>query len=543
MRVLGAVPLLFLLAVGAPGQLEDERLGVSGAVMYMGTREPVPGVSVRLWKDGAEVATVRADARGRFTFSGLAPGRYRLIPDGEAGQRLRDVDVGGDLVSQDVEVWLRSSSRISGRVTDADGHPIARAAVRLETVRWVVGSNRLLVDATTRTDEDGQFEFHATPGRRYYLEFDEYGESWGTPLWYPGVSDPSNAVPLEVRAGIDIPAVNMTVQEADETHRVRISLPGARDVYGLLSPGASVIPDGAHILGGIRLFGTVDRSYDWFTFGELGEDVWESPDLPPGDYEVLLRYAPAVWRRLAEAPDLELSYRHALDPIARVRVEIEDRDLDLGAIAPDPRANASGRAVVRPSGEPPHAFDFSLTYLDLIGEAYRTFTATRGSFLVEGLAPGLWRFEAIGMPPDWYVASVTSGGRDVLREGLEGGVRVDPIVIVVAADSARIQGVVRDEDSRLVPDAVVVLIPPAGKRGPVLSFPSAAADEGGAFSLERVPPGAYRLVALDVAGRPLLAAYPEDPRFVRSYEPRGRLITVDPGARMTIDAEAIPIDE
>jgi hypothetical protein len=72
-------------------------------------------------------------------------------------------------------------------------------------------------------------------------------------------------------------------------------------------------------------------------------------------------------------------------------------------------------------------------------------------------------------------------------------------------------------------------------------FPNAEADMWGAFVLEDVPPGEYRLLALDAAGRPTINPYWQSPDFLRQYELRGELITVDPGARLTINPEAIPL--
>jgi hypothetical protein len=49
------------------------------------------------------------------------------------------------------------------------------------------------------------------------------------------------------------------------------------------------------------------------------------------------------------------------------------------------------------------------------------------------------------------------------------------------------------------------------------------------------------LLALDLLGRRLAGVYWQSPDFLRQYEFRGELITVDPGARLTINPEAIPL--
>jgi hypothetical protein len=46
-------------------------------------------------------------------------------------------------------------------------------------------------------------------------------------------------------------------------------------------------------------------------------------------------------------------------------------------------------------------------------------------------------------------------------------------------------------------------------------------------------------LSIDVAGVPYGHPFWEDPAFLRQYELRGERITVDPGARLTINPEAI----
>jgi hypothetical protein len=89
----------------------------------------------------------------------------------------------------------------------------------------------------------------------------------------------------------------------------------------------------------------------------------------------------------------------------------------------------------------------------------------------------------------------------------------------------------------LVPGAWIVLIPPVNLRGPLASFPTTVANVSGVYVLEDVPPGEYRLLALDLAGLPIGVA--EAPEFLRQFERRGELITVGPGARMIVNPEAI----
>jgi hypothetical protein len=145
------------------------------------------------------------------------------------------------------------------------------------------------------------------------------------------------------------------------------------------------------------------------------------------------------------------------------------------------------------------------------------------------------------LPDGWYVESVRSGGIDLLRDALlVGGGPVSPVEVVIANDAVRIEGVVRDGSDQLVPDARVILIPPFAVRGPLTQFPEVEADASGGYTLERVPPGQYRLLALDLEGRDPNVNW-DSPDFLRQYELRGEVITLDPGARLTIDPEAIPL--
>jgi hypothetical protein len=112
---------------------------------------------------------------------------------------------------------------------------------------------------------------------------------------------------------------------------------------------------------------------------------------------------------------------------------------------------------------------------------------------------------------------------------------------VLADDAAQIAGAARRDDGSLVPHARIVLVPGPNRRDSMTDFPTVEADERGVYTLEDIPPGEYRILALDVAGRTDLHPYWENPEFLRRYERLGERITVDPASRIVIDPTTISL--
>jgi hypothetical protein len=95
---------------------------------------------------------------------------------------------------------------------------------------------------------------------------------------------------------------------------------------------------------------------------------------------------------------------------------------------------------------------------------------------------------------------------------------------------------VRDKEDRPVPESRVILIPPAGSRGPFTEIRTAVTDLAGGFALSNVQPGDYRVVA-DVFHdvRLLEIRYWELPEWLRRFELRGQQLRVDPNGEVQID--------
>jgi hypothetical protein len=226
--------------------------------------------------------------------------------------------------------------------------------------------------------------------------------------------------------------------------------------------------------------------------------------------------------------------------------------VDIGLVPSVPKVSLAGRVVVAPESNGADLNLEALLPFWLLDSERGGATMTRllatdreGQLTPVSLHPGVFSFFALpqALPDGWYVGSVRSGGRDVLRNGLLVGGEPSPIEIVLRDDAAQIQGVARDAGRTLLGDARIVLIPPESERSALARFPTTRAAPDGSYLLSGVPPGEYRLIALDTVGRSDRIEYWESPDFLRQYELRGELITVDPGARLTINPEAIRLVE
>lgn len=99
------------------------------------------------------------------------------------------------------------------------------------------------------------------------------------------------------------------------------------------------------------------------------------------------------------------------------------------------------------------------------------------------------------MPVDTYLASAVQSGRNVLLDKITISDRSEPLEVKVRRGPAKLTGMVTDSQGRRVPHASIVRSPE-----PLLSETrlrdlnrSFRADQNGAFRLEGIMPGAYRV--------------------------------------------------
>jgi beta-lactamase regulating signal transducer with metallopeptidase domain len=128
-----------------------ERGTFRGRLLAAESGAPLPGG--RLCLDTGLVLT--ADARGRFSVGGLARRGHEAFVVAPGRMRLRVLFDTTGRADTELDVPVPRSSKIVGRVTDADGKPIPGAYVGRHTSGTFFSINALFVPC----DKDGRFEY------------------------------------------------------------------------------------------------------------------------------------------------------------------------------------------------------------------------------------------------------------------------------------------------------------------------------------------------------------------------------------------------
>ena len=221
---------------------------VSGRVVTAAEGSPLQWARVTLVQEHAGrhplMYGATSDANGHFTLKDVTPGRYnfRATRNGYVDQSYRSDGTGdGALLSlrprqevADVIFRLISAAVITGRVTNEDGAPMVRArvlALRRATEEEMIEqglpvSKKLDVTAVAGalTDDRGQYRIFGLEPGEYYLTVTDLSEpdvnlpldqdyfvqkalgSDYAPVFFPGVSQLSQAQPISVGAGEESPA-------------------------------------------------------------------------------------------------------------------------------------------------------------------------------------------------------------------------------------------------------------------------------------------------------------------------------------------------
>ena len=219
------------LAGRAPG------VSISGQAVRRddeGPREKagVAGLHLVVEGEGARHELV-TDAAGRYSVSGLSPGKYKItlrVPDGLTdSQPEREVEV-ADRGCAVEDFYVFDNGRVSGRVIDPDGKSVANLTVALRDA-GVAEGERAKSPVLTSADEEGRFKFEGLPAGRYLLgvRLSEYGspgdlENAYPRTFYPAAERAEEAEVIELKQGEELKGRDLRLppRRAEASIRVKV---------------------------------------------------------------------------------------------------------------------------------------------------------------------------------------------------------------------------------------------------------------------------------------------------------------------------------
>jgi len=493
----------------------------------------------------------KTDSNGRFAFKNLDAGTYRLsvASDGYArqdyGQRIlygsgTPVNLAAGQALKDVTVRLIPTGTVTGNIRDQAGRPVVGAPVQLLKPSFnAIGQRSFQSVGSARTDDRGEYRLYwITPGRYYLAAGSDPGPgsgprgARGSPnevqgdvfslTYFPGVTDISQAAPVEVLPDQEVSAIGMVVARQQR-----------RSVRGRVIDGRTGQPPASinigleyqNLTGGFGSFSS-GQSYDRAT------GAFELRNVVPGLYAItasVVDYNPTdTGTRFVSAP------RAA----ARVPVEVSNADVEGVILVLAPSGDIPGRVTVegRSGSELPR----TVISLRRSGTVNTPSTSSNldGSFTIQNVTPGEYVVAVTVLQPGHYVKEIRYNQVDVLNQPLQFSASDSGLMtVVLSPDPGEVQGIVVDAKSQPTPGAVTVLVPQQNRDRPEL-YKSTTTDSTGRFTITGVAPGDYKLFAWEAIE--LFGYYDQD--LLRRVETQGKAIRIAESSKETVEVKAIPVE-
>jgi hypothetical protein len=501
---------------------------------------PAPVAPVPAAQNGPAARPVminkETDEQGRFVFSNLDAGQYRLSAERQGFLRQSwgarkysggntPVTVGDGQTVKAIDFRLMPQGVIVGKVLDEDGEPIAGVQVRAQRSFTRNGVKVWNTMANATTSDIGEYRLpELKPGRYLVMAVPRMNavnitnspstealpatpELTYAATYYPSTPDASSAVPAEVGEGGEVPNVDIRLVKT-RVFRVRgkvTGLPPAGDgrragnVQVILSPR-----DGT-------------RSGEQFLMGQARgpEGTFEIRNVPPGQYLAHAQTQGGGQPQYAGVTPVDIVGSHADGVVLQMAtggdvqgtVKVTDTDVlpDLSKL----------QVLLRPVG--------------FGGQAPRARVGEDLAFTLKGVPPVRYAVTATGFPDTCFVKSIRYGGADVTPEGVEmtsGGA----MEVVLSATAAAVDVVVSAGDNKAATGAQVLVL----KEGVPDSVRTA--DENGMLSLKGLKPASYRIIAWEDVDPDLLW----DTDYLRKFANEGKSVKLDASGHEALQLKAIP---
>jgi Carboxypeptidase regulatory-like domain/Dioxygenase len=425
---------------------------VSGKVTIKG--KPAPGVVVGMRRSQSPQfnPTLKAttDQEGNYRVSDLPTGSYLVAPIAPAFVVSDENNPNGQIVVitegetvEGIDFELVRGGVITGKVTDADGHPIIEERINLLSIDQR-NQNRPDYSYSSRilTDDQGVYRmFGIRPGQYKVSVSQESGNvSVGVgrghaafrTTFYPDATDPAKAAVVEVDEGTEATKIDITLSPT---------------VSGFSAKGRVVDESGKPVPNmsiGLSRIVTLDASNSSSSEGPTGalsdkQGEFRLQNLPPGKYSILIY--PSAESDLRTEPNT---------------FEVIDQDVTGLLIKCSSAAGLSGVVVLEGSNSNSAAAKFSQLFIgaaiygDSTNPAFgrSSWIKSDGSFRIGGFPSGTAKFWLGGDAHGGLAITRIERDGVVHRNGIQikNGEQVTGIRVVVVQNNGAIRGVVKMEN-------------------------------------------------------------------------------------------------
>lgn len=476
----------------------DSKATISGKVTLKG--KPAPGVVVglRLTEPAQTDPTFKAttDQDGKYLIAEVPQGKYVIAPVVHAFVTANVNNFDGQSVIvkegeniEGIDFDLLRGGVITGKITDADGHPIVEEGVNLLSV----DSSRSPSHLRVQTDDRGIYRIFGIRPGRYKVSVGQESVYRGVgrgrralPItFYPEAREAAKAAVIEVGEGSEATKINITIGRALEGFPV-----SGRVVEGETGKPVANVPIS---LSKIMIMDkNSTSSYGGSTDIRSNADgAFRLEKLPAGKYAISIQ------------PEPELNLR-----AGPVTFDVIDQEVTGLLIKTATGASLSGTVVIEGKGGSSTAGAQAPAWLSVeVRSESLGFSSNQGvqikpdgSFRVGGLSAGNVTFSVGTWGPTGNAKAITI--TRIERDGvlqpsgiqLQATEHLSGLRIVAAYSSGSIRGVIKIENGALPPGShLFVNLSKVGDANNTPSGGGTAADARGNFLIEGLAAGTYEL--------------------------------------------------
>jgi protocatechuate 3,4-dioxygenase beta subunit len=494
----------------------------SGLIVALDPRQ-MPGQNPRLRSktDANGVYRITRVPAGQYFINVLAPGFF--IPKESPERMGKAISISDGEIIENINFALKPGSAITGRVTDANGHPFIGESLHLYKINEQgkpihFYSSELLMSST---DDRGDYRIYGLEAGRYLVWVGGGGSggssktssnrSYYPQTFHPDAMEISKAKVIELDEGGEATGIDISVGEAKKTFQILgrvIDADSGQPLPGLEIQLGTYRPDGSGVggwrtgelsgpRGEFRLNGVIPGKYAAFTASRVNAEYYSDP----APFEVIDGNVSGV--------EIKAKRGAAISGIVTV-----EGTKDPAVLAKLPQIELE--AFIRSNQIRSHSVS--------------TRVNMDGSFRLSGLPPGKARILLTTKGREyefWMIRLERGGGSSSWETEIGPGEQINNFRVVVVYGDAVLRGQIKIPGMS-IPEGVTYRVYARRYGDPTsLSSFKQDVDAGGKFLIRSLVPGEYELkIGLSIRSNPESI----DRRLMEAAARFKQIVTINGGA-------------